>query len=216
MLAKWGIKSEVIGDVSFSLHPSRSIKRVDNKIAIAVGSDGILWGMNEERLLVEVAKVCRNLRREGYDLVLIPFWEKNVQRLKKFSDEEGISLFDDWFDIQSTLDLIASCKIVVGEKLHSLGLSAAAGTPFIALEYQPKCRELAQSVGFEKYIVRTDNASEERIMNLFRNLSDGYDEMKEVLETRVDFYKKKQKQFAKCIIQDVESLPASILDSSTC
>ncbi len=209
LLAAWGIKSEVIGDVTFSLHPSRSIKRADDKIAIAVGADGILWGMNEERLLVEVAKVCRNLRREGYDLVLLPFWEQNVQRLKKFAGEEGITLFDNWSDIQSTLDLIAGCKMVVGEKLHSLGLSAAAGTPFIALEYQPKCRELAQSVGFEKYVIRTDRASEGRIMGLFWNLSDAYEEMKEVLEAKVDFYRKRQKQFAMRIIQDVESLPAS-------
>lgn len=207
LLAKWGISSEVIGDVSFSLQPSHLIKRIDNKIALAIGSDGIIWGMNEERVLAEVAKVCKNLRNEGYDLVLLPLWEKNVQRLKKFAETEGISLFDDWSDIQSTIDLIAGCKVVLGEKLHALGLSAAAGTPFIALEYQPKCLELAQSVGFEKYAIRTDIASEERIMHLFRKLFDAYDEMKGALEAKVDFYRKKQKQFAKRIIQDVESLP---------
>jgi polysaccharide pyruvyl transferase WcaK-like protein len=207
LLATRGIKSEVIGDVSFSLRPSRSIKRTDNKIAIAVGSDGILWGMNEERLLREVAKVCRNLKREGYELFLLPFWIKNFQRLKRFADEEGIILFDNWFDPQSSLDFIASCNMVIGERLHALGLSAAAGTPFITLEYQPKCYELAQSVGFEGYAIRTDSALEERIMNVFRHLCDNYEKMKELLDAKIDFYRKKQKQFALRIIQDTESLP---------
>jgi hypothetical protein len=206
LLAKWGIQSEVIGDPCFSLQPDSSVKRADDKIAISVGSDGILWGMNEERLIREVAKVCRNLRSEGYELVLLPFWSKNVNRVRKMAKEEEITFFESWYDIQSTLDLIAGCKVLIGEKLHSLGLSAAAGTPFIGLEYQPKCRELAQSVGFENYTIRTDQVSEDKIMKLFNNLSDNYEEMRKQLTAKVDVYQKKQKQFAIRIIRDVESL----------
>jgi len=207
LLAKWGIPSEVIGDPSFSLQPSGSIKRADDLIAVSVGSDGILWGMDEERLFREVAKVCRNLRREGYDLILLPFWTKNVDRVKKLALEEDIRFFDEWCNIHSTLDLIAGCKMLIGEKLHSIGLSAAAGTPFIGLEYQPKCLEIAQSVGFEKYMVRTDIASEKNIMGLFEALSNNYDEMKQKLVERVVFYRKKQRRFSLRIIRDVDSLP---------
>ncbi len=55
LLMKWGIKSEVIGDPCFSL---RSIiqKKDEKKIAINIGSDGILWGMNEESVFRQVAK----------------------------------------------------------------------------------------------------------------------------------------------------------------
>jgi len=64
LLAKWGIHSEVIGDPCLSLRISNPSKKSDRKIAISLGSDGILWGMNEERVFREVAKVCRSLRKK--------------------------------------------------------------------------------------------------------------------------------------------------------
>jgi polysaccharide pyruvyl transferase WcaK-like protein len=206
LLAKWGIHSEVIGDVCFSLKPSRSVKRADDQIVVSVGSDGILWGMDEERLFREVAKVCRTLRREGYELILLPFWTANVDRVKKLARDEDIRFFGNWFSVTSTLDLIAGCKMLIGEKLHSLGFSAAAGTPFIGLEYQPKCLEIAHSVGFEKYMIRTDVASEKKIAVLFEDMSKNYDEMKNKLVEKVDFYREKQRHFAQRIIRDVYSL----------
>jgi polysaccharide pyruvyl transferase WcaK-like protein len=207
MLAKYGIRSEVIGDVCFSLQPSPSVKRTDDLIAVSVGSDGILWGMDEERLFREVAKVCRTLRKEGYELILLPFWTTNVDRVKKLAHNEGIRFFDEWFSVHSTLDLIAGCKMLIGEKLHSIGLSAAAGTPFVGLEYQPKCLEIAQSVGFDKYMIRTDMASEKNIMSSVKAMFNNYDEMKEKLAEKVGFFRKKQMQFALHMIRDIDSLP---------
>jgi len=207
LLLKCGIDSEVIGDPCLSLRPTDLKKKDEARIAISVGSDGILWGMDEGRLFHEIAKVCRELKREGYEPILVPFWEKNVLPVKKLASEEKIDYFDDWFNIKSTLNLIASSKIFIGQKMHSLVFSAAAGTPFISLEYQPKCYDFTQSVGFEKYNVKTDVASEERIMNLCADLLENYEEMERKLTTNVEKYRRKQKSFALSITQDIESLP---------
>lgn len=204
-LNKWGIGSEVIGDPCFSLRPHKSIRRIDNRVVISVGSDGILWGMNEEYVYREISQVCRTLKKEGYEIILIPFWKENVHRVKKLSIEEQVKFFDDWFDVQKTLDYIASSKILIGEKLHSIGLSATAGTPFIGLEYQPKCRELAESVGFEEYMVRTDEISEKKVMSLFNCLLNNYEEKIEDLNQRIDLYREKQRNFAVKIVQDIDS-----------
>jgi hypothetical protein len=207
LLAKQGIDSEVIGDPCLYLRPQDPGKKEEEKIGINLGSDGILWGMNEERIFDEIAKVCRNLKKEGYEPVLIPFWKKNVVRLRRLAVEEDIDFFDDWPDIQSTLSLIAKCKIFIGTKLHSLAFSAAADTPFIGLEYQPKCYDFAQSVAFERYTLRTDGVTEGKVMKLFTDLLENYEQMKKELAARVDTYRIKQRQFAARIVQDIESLP---------
>ena len=52
--------------------------------------------------------------------------------------------------------LIASADVVIGERLHAVVLAAAMGTPFVAVEYRPKVRDFAASVGREDVVVRTD------------------------------------------------------------
>lgn len=207
ILMKWGIQSEVIGDPCLSLRPTNYSVKSEKKIAVSIGSDGILWGMNEERVFREVAKVCRKLIREEYEIILIPFWKENVSVLKKLAMEEGFDFFDDWIDVKATLNLIAGCKMLIGQKLHSLVFSAAAATPFIGLEYQPKCYDFAQSVGFEKYMIRTDTVSEEKITVAFASLLENYDEMREKLVRNVETYRLRQKRFVAQIIRDVELIP---------
>ena len=206
-LASLGLKSEVIGDPTFSLQPNCSAKRVEDKIAINLGSDGLLWGMNESIVFREIAKVIRDLKKEGYTIVLIPFRQNNVSLMHALAEKEGVSFFNDWFDMQSTLDLIASCQLLIGERVHSLGLSAAAGTPFIGLDYQPPLYEIAQSVGFGNYTIRTDKVTEEKVTKKLDGLLDNYEEMQKKLKAKVSFYRRRQAEFALRIVRDVETLP---------
>src|SRR5213593_3790455 len=46
-----------------------------------------------------------------------------------------------------------NAHLVIGEKLHATVLSAAAGTPFVSLAYQPKCLDFAKSLGMEQLLV---------------------------------------------------------------
>jgi hypothetical protein len=207
LLMKWGIQSEVIGDPCLSFRPANSSGKSEKRIAVSIGSDGILWGMNDERVFREVTKVCRKLIKVGYEIILIPFWEKNVSVLKKLAIEEGIDFFDDWIDVKSTLNLIADCKMLIGQKLHSLVFSAAATTPFVGLEYQPKCYDFAESVGFENYMIRTDTVSEKKLMVAFASLIENYGEMREKLVRKVETYRERQKKFAARIIRDIELIP---------
>jgi len=207
LLKTWGINSEVIGDPCLSLKANADVKRNDKKIAISIGSDGLVWGGDEERALRQIAKVCKILKKDGYHPILIPFWRNNLQVINRLSMAENIHVFNNWFDIKSVLNLIASCKILIGEKLHSLVFSAAAYTPFICLEYRPKCFDFAETVGYAKHCIRTDKITAERIMMMFEGLINNWQEMHNELVTKVNMYRKKQKEFATRIIADIESLP---------
>jgi polysaccharide pyruvyl transferase WcaK-like protein len=71
--------------------------------------------------------------------------------------------------LDATLDLLASAELVVGERLHAAVLAAAVGTPFVAVEYQPKLGDFAASVGAGSALVRTDQLTPETLAEAAAN-----------------------------------------------
>jgi len=205
LLKNWGIASEVVGDPVLILEPQSYTKK-EEKIAINVSSppDG-LWG-NAQDLMNETIKLCKTLKKH-YDLVLISFYLDDVPLIEKIAQKTGVTVFGDWMNIQNTLDFLSSCNLLIGQKLHANIFSAAAYTPFISLEYQPKCLDFAESVGYEKYNLRTDHATAKRVMGLLDDLLRHWDNMRDLLIANVEMYRKRIKSFASQIINDIDSLP---------
>ena len=48
-------------------------------------------------------------------------------------------------------EIIASCDMLISERLHALVMAATLGKPFVALMYDVKVRELVSSLGMEAY-----------------------------------------------------------------
>ena len=207
ILEDWGIHSEVIGDPCLLLEPKQYKKRENTKIGINMGSDGLIWGQDEEQVLRETAKLCRALKRNGYHPILIPFCKNNVPHIKIISKTTNTHVFENWTNIQEVLNFIASCHILIGERLHSIIFSATTYTPFISLEYRPKCMDFAETVGFNKYNIRTDKMTAEKVMAMFSNLSNNWTEIHRQLIKNVEIYRKKLREFANLIKKDIESLP---------
>ena len=53
---------------------------------------------------------------------------------------------------------------MVNLKLHAGFLAAAANVPLVSLEYQPKCRDFAASIGWEEFVIRTDRLQTGRLL----------------------------------------------------
>jgi polysaccharide pyruvyl transferase WcaK-like protein len=205
ILKNWGIASEVIGDPVLMLEPQSYTKK-EEKIAINVSSppDG-LWG-NTQDLMNETIKLCKTLKKH-HDLVLIPFYSDDVPLVEKIAQKTGVTVFGDWMNIQNTLDFLSSCNLLIGQKLHANIFSAATYTPFISLEYRPKCLDFAESVGYKKYNLRSDHATAKRVMGLLDDLLRHWDNMRDLLIANVKMYRKRIKIFASQIINDIEALP---------
>jgi hypothetical protein len=213
LLNDWGIESEVIGDPCLSLVPDKVEVKDDMKVAINIGAaySGGYWG-SENRVLQELSKVCRTLKKEGYKLVLIPFWTNNIPLVAKLSKMEGVPVFSNWQNLEATFQLIAKCKILIGEKLHSQALAAAANTPFVCLAYAPEHFDFSDSVGFSRYSIRTDRITAEKVLELFNDLVNNYGRMQNELGRKVSEYREKQEKFAARIFSDIESLPENKWD----
>lgn len=209
LLKDWGINSEVIGDPCLLLEPSRyqdiEEKREERKIAICVGSDGFVWGGNEKNVFKEIGRTCKILKKKGYYPILIPFWENNMNDIRKISRRVNVPIFRDWRNVQQVLDLISSCHILIGEKLHSIVFSAATYTPFISIEYRPKCRDFAETMGLGQCIVRTDEVTAEKIMMIFSRILGNWIGIYKKLAKNVKFYRNKLRKAAKWIKRDIKN-----------
>jgi hypothetical protein len=206
-LSQLGIESEVIGDPVLSLTPRPDIKRNQTRVGINVGCDGFLWGNDQNRVVKEMLHVCKTLKIRGYDPILVPFSKQDIPYTEMLSEKANIPIFHNWTNLQSVMDLIATCQILIGQRMHSLIMSAATYTPFVCLEYRPKCNAFSETVGFLDYCIRTDNVTAEQTMEKFHDLLNNWTKMRDLLKQKVDNYRQIQVKFAERIRKDLEFLP---------
>ena len=208
LLKDWGIDSEVIGDPCLSMKPTKILEKCNNRVAINVGVayPKYSWG-SRDRVIKELSKVCDVLKHRGYEVILIPFWKSNRQDIEDLSKKTGVRIFEKWADFDATLNLLSTCKIFIGEKLHSLVFSAATSTPFIGLAYAPSHFDFVESVGFSKFTIPTTKITAEKILELFDEILNNYEKIQDRLSISVNEYREKQIRFADKISSDLESLP---------
>ncbi len=207
LLRKWGIESKMVGDPCLLLRPN-SVKRNLDIIAINFGTSlGRVWGGNEKLIEENIGSLCIQLKKEGYQPILVPFWEDDLPCIERVSRAAKVEVFRRWRDVQDTLDFIASSYVLIGQRLHSIVFSAASLTPFIALEYKPKCAHFVATLGLEEYKIRTDTFNPEGMMTLFCRLLANWDNIHESMEESVRSMRCTLKDFAGQIINDIESLP---------
>ena len=208
LLKDWGIDSEVIGDPCLSLKPTKVLEKYDNRVAINLGTafPRYSWG-SRGQVIKELSTVCNVLKHRSYEVVLIPFWKSNMQDIEDLSKKTGVRIFEEWEDFDATLNLISTCKIFIGEKLHSLVFSAATNTPFIGLAYAPAHFDFVDSIDFSKFTIPTTKITAEKILEFFDAQINDYEKIQNRLSIRVNEYRKKQIRFAAKIGSDLESLP---------
>ncbi len=209
ILREWGLDSEVIGDPCLSQKPTGALDRRNNRIAINIGDAKDNYSLKSTfQTIKELVKVCKVLKADGYELIIVPFWKENMENVKSLSEQTSIKVFDNWQDIGATMNLLSSCKVFIGEKLHSLVFSAAANTPFIGLAYAPEHFDFADSVGFSDLTMPTNATTAEKILLMFHEVINNYETLQNRLAANVNEYREKQRRFAERISSDIESLPA--------
>lgn len=216
LLADWGIESEVIGDPVLHLQPKeRKDICKSGSVVINIGkSEGNIHGFNETKVLKEVTKFCQYLENKGYNLILIPFWSKDVNYIKELHGQLKRATFKNYVKndiiaddaISEIIDIISECDFLVGEKLHSIVLSAACYKPFISLEYQPKCFDFSSSVGFEDYNIRTDLLSFEILVEKYTDLMKNEKMMIDKLTSNVNDFRNKMVNFIDLVKSDIQKI----------
>ncbi|MGA2631637.1 MAG: polysaccharide pyruvyl transferase family protein [Terriglobia bacterium] len=180
LLEEAGARNVVIaGDPAVALHTPLSggarpgEKQQRPRLGMNCGYSGRMWG-NASSVLEIQSSLARELSARGWDIDLfavIPSELQFCERVAKQAglDRCGIELLTSpraFFHKARTFDL------VVAFKLHAGILAAAANIPFVMLEYQPKCRDFALSIDWERFTIRTDKLTGPNLLDLILSMGE--------------------------------------------
>jgi polysaccharide pyruvyl transferase WcaK-like protein len=165
----YGRDLPIIGDPALFLDAPEGSQRVEGRIVVCpVYTSGNLHGGSDDVVFDALARLIEKSRADGREIVMLSAfpqddrWVIDIMRRAFAPDLPYVAGYE---DIDATMGLLASAEVVIGERLHAAIMAAAAGTPFVGLEYRPKMRDFARSVGQEDAVIRTDEM--ERLDEVF-------------------------------------------------
>lgn len=153
----------IFGDPALALEPPADVAVVEGRVVVSpVWTDGNLLGKDDGAVFAALARTMRRLRAEGREVVMLSAFPEDDRWLIQLMRDAGAAdmpYVAGYADLDATMRLLTSADLVIGERLHAVILAAAAGTPFVALEYRPKVRDFTRSVGQEDVTLATDDLS---------------------------------------------------------
>jgi GT2 family glycosyltransferase/polysaccharide pyruvyl transferase WcaK-like protein len=196
ILRSWGYEGplEIIGDPALALRPpdDRGDRREDLVVVNIADTRGLLWGEDDEAVYESVSDLVKRLVADGREVAVLSCHPRDdhpgyeILRRAGAADARYVAGYR---SVEDALRLLATAGVVVGERLHALVLAAACGTPFVGLEYRPKVRDFASSVGMERFTVRTDAVTGELLTEMVADLESGRDEVVRTLAASVERYR---------------------------
>jgi len=201
-LIDWGYKGdiEVCGDTALALRPEGSYEGSGPILVAPAWTNGELWGRSDQKVYEELAGAIKVWQKSGREVTLMschPSDDRPIIVIKEMVGDMGVGYHAGYLDVAKSVELIASSSIVVGERLHACVLAAAAGRPFVAVEYRPKVRDFSESVAMDDYLIRSDQLRAGRLVELVTEL--GF-EAPEEMDAAVTTYRRRLAE-ASCVIE---------------
>lgn len=100
----------------------------------------------------------------------------------KMQLQDHIEIVEERLKVPEIINLISSCDVTICTRLHSSILSLVAGTPFLAISYQPKVTAFCKRIGLEDYIIPLSEKVEfkhEQVLNQLRYILEHRDDLSE-------------------------------------
>lgn len=153
-------RAEDIGDPYLWLQTPITRAPVSGRIGVNIGStNNALWGTTDAALCEAVGQALRQLESRGHSFSFISVWENDLPLIEQtrsmLDDPQRHPVLNARTQTLEVYSALAQCELFIGEKLHANAMAAVSGIPFIALEYQPKVREFAASLGLDKFVIST-------------------------------------------------------------
>jgi polysaccharide pyruvyl transferase WcaK-like protein len=171
-LRSWGFEgeAEILGDSALALERPTGVAAVEGSVLISPAwTRDELWGGSDAAIIAVLGDLVGSLRAEGRTVTLFacnPQDDRLILELMRSSGDLEIGYVAGYLDQDAALVALAEAEVVVAERLHGAVLAAAVGTPFVALEYRPKVRDFAASVGCDDLTIRTDELDVARLREL--------------------------------------------------
>ena len=197
-------RAEVIGDPALSIAlPSKTAAPSGPPVlGINLGAhDPILGeeGADFSAVLALIRTVIARGWRVKY-LAMHPIDQRIGMELKRAVQHPDFHLPSFSSDSNTLLRDIASCKSIVGERLHMTVLACALSVPNISLSYQPKCLDFLESIGRADLAVKTDEVTGEVLIERFDWVQERLEEVSDQIRVRCDALRSLQHRRAREIV----------------
>jgi hypothetical protein len=99
----------------------------------------------------------RTVLSSGWRVRLLPFDRKDLvvaEAMCRALDGRA-EVVRSFARVDVLIDSIAECDVLVGQRLHSTVLAAAAAVPALAIDYRPKCRDFQLSINRGEWTIST-------------------------------------------------------------
>ncbi len=196
-LREWGFtgETEILGDPALSIEPVRPVERRDGLVVVSPAyTRDQLFGDSDEAVFAAFAAMVEALRAKGHPVAYLschPSDDRFIMEIMHRSGSADAEYVAAYAAQDEGIALLAAADVVVAERLHAAVIAAAAGTPFVAIEYRPKVRDFAMSVDSDRFAIRSDEVSGERLSELVGSIgSDGT--VRERLAAAVGVYRSRQ------------------------
>lgn len=192
------VPAELIGDPVLALGNTELVKKTPAKrIGLNFGDTGNkIWGGSDFRLWEVLARFIERLLAKGWSVSIFNVFQKDltsirsILRAKGWEDRIPIHDHSDC-DTARALRYFDDIDVFVGEKLHASVFAAITHTPFVMLEYRPKCHDFMGSMDMLDYNVRVDQANEDQLMELVEKLYDTSADVEKKLFDTVAGYRRR-------------------------
>ena len=192
ILREWGFggELEVCGDTALLVErPAGKERQFDRVVIAPAWTKGELWGGSDDAVVEALSSAASRWLTQGKQVVLMsssPDDDGQILEIINRVNRGILPFVQGYRDNQEAIDLIASAGVVIGERLHACIIAAAVETPFVALEYRPKLRDFAASVGMDHLVLRTDDVDDRK---LYSKLDEALDTDIQPMMQKVDAYR---------------------------
>jgi polysaccharide pyruvyl transferase WcaK-like protein len=163
LLADVGFTVTVSGDPALLL-PSPDVEPQPGLIGVNLGFGDDLWGHDPNALVAETAQALRQLSAGGYEVVGILMNPDDDHWTRTALEGLGSRIVMPR-SASDAADVLARCSVAIVTRLHAAILASLSGTPVVAFEYQPKCRDFAMSINDVGSLIRTDKLTATAIVD---------------------------------------------------
>jgi polysaccharide pyruvyl transferase WcaK-like protein len=179
----------VTGDPALSFRRSVAAPPVRNRVvAINAGrSNREMWG-SEDRMISAISDAARGLTTRGFEVRIFPVWNLDEPVCYEVARNAGLpkdAVDPLILDGDQFLRYMDRFDVVVAVKLHAAVMAAAAGVPFVAVEYRPKVRDFTESIGWGSQTFRSDQVQGSALERAVQEVYDDRDEMVARMDSRV-------------------------------
>ncbi len=203
-LQRVGVNAQVLGDpVCWFSQPTTFWKPQPSLIGFNVGhSHGHMYGQ-ENVIQTQLASLARELVAKGNRLEFFCVWPEDLATTKKVAADAGIDepvIHEVYEGAAKFQRAVSRMQVFVGIKLHAVALAMCSSVPSLMIEYRPKCREFATTMGVEKYCVRSDSLDVSQLLGLVDELQASGSTVSEVMYRHAQVIRERLLQLSRTIV----------------